>query len=332
MRIDVSRHPASRRLAHERAEHCVLAESLRHAEGIRIEIEQHPRALHRRCQVSQVCKPVAGVHVPASRTQLDCAGAVRQAQASPVGVIANLLHPGHGTKSQELGQAFRVQWRPIGKAQRQRPALLGEISSPRLPAQIARRHREDLLDARVELPDALEACGECDSGDRHGRRLEQDPGSLGTLGACECKRSRAYHGHELTVYVALGVAEMAGETADALAVNHAIGDQAHCPPDEIRAKIPIRRARRCVRATALASAKAGGLRRRGCWEEAHVLALGRACGTARAAVDPGALHAAEDPAVKARIAKLEYLPETFRIEDHTDTLAHAMVMSGGNRT
>ena len=122
------------------------------------------------------------------------------------------------------------------------------------------------------------------------------------------------HGHELAVHVALGVAEPRGETADALAIDDAVGDQAHRAPDEVGAQVPLGRARRRVRAAALAGAKAGRLRGRGGREEAHVLAFGRARRAARAAVDPGRLHAAEDPAVKARIARLDRLPETLGVE------------------
>ena len=42
------------------------------------------------------------------------------------------------------------------------------------------------------------------------------------------------------MHVTLGVAQAASETADPLAVHHAIGDQPHRAPDQIRTKIPLR--------------------------------------------------------------------------------------------
>jgi hypothetical protein len=117
--------------------------------------------------------------------------------------------------------------------------------------------------------------------------------------------------HQLTVDMALGVAQAGGEAADALAVDHPVCDQAHRASDEVRAQIPIGRARRRIGTAALARAKASRLCRRRGREEANVLAFGCARRTTRTAVDPRRLHTTEDPPVKARITELEYLPEAL---------------------
>src|SRR4051794_937670 len=98
------------------------------------------------------------------------------------------------------------------------------------------------------------------------------------------------------MYVALGVAQPLREATDALAVDYAVSDQAHRPADQVRAGVPLRRARRGVRAAALARAEAGLLSGSGRVEEADVRALRRARGAARAAVVAGRGHPDEDPA------------------------------------
>ena len=99
VRVDVAGHPPPGRLAHERSEQLVIAERLDHAERVGIEVEQRARALHRRGQVAQVREPEASMHVPVAGAQLDRAGAMRQAQAAPVGAILDLLDAGHDTQA-----------------------------------------------------------------------------------------------------------------------------------------------------------------------------------------------------------------------------------------
>ena len=103
----------------------------------------------------------------------------------------------------------------------------------------------------------------------------------------ERERATADDRDELAMHVALGVAKPPREAANAFAVDHAVGDQPHRASDEIRAQIPLGRARSRVRAAALACAKAGRLRGGSRHEQANVLASGRARGTARATVDVG---------------------------------------------
>ena len=60
--------------------------------------------------------------------------------------------------------------------------------------------------------------------------------------------------------VALGVAELRREPRDAVAVDDAVGDEAHRPADDVGAPVPLRGARRGVRAAALARAEPRRLR------------------------------------------------------------------------
>jgi hypothetical protein len=168
----------------------------------------------------------------------------------------------------------------------------------------------------------VKAGGERHVGDRQRGGLQQDASGLRALGAGERERTGAGDGDELAVHVALGVAEPASEAANPLAIDQAVGDQAHRAPDEIRPQIPLGRARRGVRTAALAGAEAGSLRCRGRREQAHVLTFGRARGTTRATVDAGGLHAAEHPAVEPWIARLDCLPDAIGVEVHRRTVTH----------
>jgi hypothetical protein len=262
------------------------------------------------------------VHVAVSGTQLDDAGAVRQAQAAPVGAVVHLLYARNGASAEERDKSLGIQRRAVGQAQRQRAAVLLAPVSTRSRTQLAGRQCEHLLDRGVELAHALKAGGERHAGDRHGGGLEQDARGLRALGAGERERTGAHDGDELAVHVALGVAEPACEATDALAVDQAVSDQSHRASDEVRAEIPLGRARRCIRTAALTRAKAGGLRGRGGCEHPHVLAFGRARRTAGAAVDPGGLHTAEQPSVEARIGRLDGLPDVVRVEVHGRTVTH----------
>ena len=136
-----------------------------------------------------------------------------------------------------------------------------------------------------------------------------------------------------TMPAPLAVPEAPREASDSVAVDNAVGDEPHRPADEIRATIPLRRSRSCIRPAALARSVAGGLRCGRRREQPHVLALGRLRRTARTAVDPGRPDGAEHPSVEARIASLERLPEAVRIVDHEMPRWHTDRRSaGGNRT
>jgi hypothetical protein len=322
MAVDVARHATAWDRAHKRAEQRVAAERLDHGVRVGVEIQQRSRALHRRGQVAQVIQPVARLHVPVERTQLDDATAMRQAQAAPVGAVERLLDPGDRTQREKREQSGGIQGSPVGKPQDDCTAVLGGAVAPCAGADLAWRRREDLADRGVELAHALKARGERDLDDRDAGCLEQDPRGLRALRTGERERPGTDDGDELAVDVTLAVAEAAGETDHALAVDDAVGDQPHRASDEIRAAVPLGRAGGRVRATALARAKPRRLGRGGGREEAHVLALGRTRRAARTAVDPGRLDPAEHPSVEPRILGLDGLPEALGVKHHASTIAH----------
>ena len=107
---------------------------------------------------------------------------------------------------------------------------------------------------------------------------------------------------------------MAGQSLNALAVDHAVPDEPHGPGHHVGPHVPFRRTRRRIGPAAQAGTKSSLMRRGRRSVKAHVLALGRARWTARAAVDARRLDTAKDPTVKARIAELEHL-----LERHLDT-------------
>jgi hypothetical protein len=171
------------------------------------------------------------------------------------------------------------------------------------------------------LPDTPEAGGQRDVSDRQRRPLEEHSRRLRALRARQGKRTRADHGHERAMYMALGVAQLLRQAADAVAVDHAVGDQAHRATDQVGAGVPLGRPGRRVRAAALARAEAGLLSRRGRVEEADVRALRGARRAARTAVVAGRGHGDEDPAVEAGVARLDRAPELVGVEDHVAKVA-----------
>lgn len=171
-----------------------------------------------------------------------------------------------------------------------------------LLAQRRRGGRVDLADGVVELPDAGEPGGEGDVRGGQRRGLQQHPGRVRALRPGQCERSGTERGDQVPLHLPLAVAESAGQPADALAVDHPVVDQAHRPPDDIRAHVPLGRARDRVRPTAPAGPEAGCLRGRRRGVEPRVLPLRRGGRAARPAVDPGAGHGREEHPVEAGVA------------------------------
>ena len=307
------------------AEQRIGAERLDHGGGVGVQVEQRPRALHRGGQIAQVIEPVAGLDVIGLRAQLDDPAPVGQAQAAPVATIGGVLDRGRRAQREELEQTAGIERRAEGQAQGERAAVLRAAVAARARAQLARRRGEHLPDRRVELAHALKARREGHLDDRDTRRLEQDPRRLSALRTREREWPGADDGNELAVDMALAVAEAASEPADAIAVDDAVGNQAHGPPDEIGATVPIGRARGGVGTAALTGAKARSLRSRGGWEEANVLPFGCSRGTAGTTVDAGCAHTAEDPSVEAGILGLDGLPDALGINQHASTMAHVPV-------
>ena len=141
---------------------------------------------------------------------------------------------------------------------------------PRARRRLSRGGREDLADGVVELPDAREAGGERDLGDRQIGGLDEQPGVVGAPRAGERERTGPDLGREQTVQVALRVAEAPREAGDTVPVHNAVSDEPHRPRDEIRPDVPLRRAGHGVGPAPLARAETGALRGRSRRIEADV--------------------------------------------------------------
>ena len=85
----------------------------------------------------------------------------------------------------------------------------------------------------------------------------------------------------------------------------AVADQPHRAGHEVGALVPLGRAGAGVRPAPLAGAESGLLRGGGARVEAHVLRLRRHHRTAGPAVDLGGQHRGEEPAVEARVLRLD---------------------------
>ncbi len=107
-------------------------------------------------------------------------------------------------------------------------------------AQVGRREGEDLAHGVVEGADGGEAGREGDVRHGQGRRLDEEPGRLGALGAGEGQRAGAQFGEELAFDLPGAVAEPGGEAGYALAVHDAVGDQPHRAGHEVGALVPLR--------------------------------------------------------------------------------------------
>ena len=148
--------------------------------------------------------------------------------------------------------------------------------------------------------------------------------SISTRAVCArcAPRQRERSGTELVGdearQVTAAVPEPAGETGDALAVDDAVGDEAHRPGNDVAAHVPFGRAGRGVGTATLARPEPvllGGRRRR---EELHVGALGGDRRAARAAVDARRADGDVEPAVEPRVAALGDPVALVGVElDHT---------------
>ena len=153
--------------------------------------------------------------------------------------------------------------------------------------QLGRCGREHLAHRVVELADAGEPGAERDLRERQVGGLDEHPGGLGPLGAGQGDRAGADLGDELAVQWRSLYPSRPGETADALAVDDAVGDEAHRPAHDIGAHVPLGRTGRGVGPAALAGPEPGELGGGRGRVEADVGPLRRDGRTARPAVDAG---------------------------------------------
>ncbi len=97
--------------AHQRRQQRIAGEVLGRRGGIGVEVEQAPAALHGGGQVAQVgeAQPALDMAVGRGLAPLHDAMAVRQAQCAPVAIPDDLLHAGHGARSEEAQQPPPLQ-------------------------------------------------------------------------------------------------------------------------------------------------------------------------------------------------------------------------------
>jgi hypothetical protein len=201
-------------------------------------------------------------------------------------------------------QAVRGQRCPERQPQRQRTRRGGSQPAAGAVPQLGGGQGEHVAHRVVEGTDAGEARGERDVGHRQRAGFDQQPGGLRALRPGQRQRPGSQLGEQLPLHLAHAVAEPGGQPRDPVAVDHPVGDQPHCPRHQVGALVPLRRTGAGVRPAPLAGAEASLLGRCGAGVEPHVLRLGRHHGAAGPAVDPGADHRDEKPAVEPGVLGL----------------------------
>jgi hypothetical protein len=256
---------------------------------------------------------------------------VRQIKNPAVRVRVALLDTGQRPGGQESEQRRRVQRRPVGEPQIDRPGA-GLLGRPAIP-QGARRLRVHLENGVVELPHAAETRRERDLRQTQVGGLDQDPGGLRALRPGQRQRTGAQFGGEHPVQVALGVAELAGQAGHAVPVHHAVADQAHRPAHHIGPDVPFGRSRRGVRPAPAAGPEPATLGGGRAGIEGDVLRFRRAGRAGRPAVDTGGPHSRVEPAVEPLVTAVHRPVAPLEIQLHAvESAPSGTAIAGGFRT
>ena len=107
------------------------------------------------------------------------------------------------------------------------------------------------------------------------------------------------------IEMALAVAELSGQSGNAVTLDHAVGDHPHRPSHHVAAQIPFGRSGRCVRPTSLACSEATLLR---CCRSVVELDVGLLGGDRRATrptVDTRGSDGGDEHAVEASVAAFD---------------------------
>ena len=176
--------------------------------------------------------------------------------------------------------------------------------SARGHAQLQRAALVHGADRVVELADAAESRRERDVGRRKRGRGEQRAGGLRAVRPRERERPGAELCGEHAGEVAGRVPESGGEARHALALDDAVGDEAHGACGQVVAQVPLGRAGHRVGQAPLAGTQPGLVGGSGREVEAHVRRLGGDGRAAGAAVDAGGVHAGDELPVEPRVAGL----------------------------
>ncbi len=261
--VDRPGRPAPRRRADQPPEHRVAAQHVIDRDRVGVEVEQPAHARDRGPEVPRVAERRAGTGRQCRRRPPRRSRA-RGAVEACVGTCRRRppRHPGwradRGTRA-----GCEVERRATGQPNLHAVRHVVFAAAPAPFAEQRRARVEDLADRGVELAQRGEPGRERDLRDRQVGRLEQQPGDVGTLRTGQRQRRRAEVGQQDPPELSLPVAEPARETRDALALDDAVGHQAHRPAGHVAADVPFRRAGHGARDAALAGPEARRLRRRG---------------------------------------------------------------------
>jgi hypothetical protein len=198
------------------------------------------------------------------RCQRDYGVAGRKPQTSSIRAVACFLATGNGAGRQMAENALigeRGAHRQP-KAHCPRRSRVGAESGRSALAQIGRRAFEHQAHSVVELADAGKAGGERDVAERQVCRLDQQPGGLASLRASQRERAGTDLGLQDSFQLPGGVTEVGGQSADAVTVHRAVGDEPHGPCNDVAAHVPLGRTRRSVGTASLARPETSPLRGR----------------------------------------------------------------------
>jgi hypothetical protein len=212
---------------------------------------------------------------------LEHAGVVADDDCPPVRAFGDVLDAGDCPCGEVGGHRFPVQWAHERKAQQQASVGDQAVCLPAPCAKLARRLAEYLAARAVELPQAPEACGVGDLGDREVGVVEQPAGEMCAGRARQPVRGHSHMCLEQASKVPRRDTEPGPEIGFSPLIQSPVEDQADCAADE-RWRGPAEGLRPAVRAAPMACPVAGGLGGGGERERSHVPCAGprRAPGTA----------------------------------------------------
>ncbi len=317
--VHAARHAQARPRAHERRERPVLAELRGDRDGVGVEVEQAPRARHRRGEVAEVVEQQLAADEARGRSERHDPGTVLERERAAVGGALHLLDARNRARCQERDQRVAVEGLAVRQPEPDRPG--GGAAGAAAPAQLAGRAGVDGADGVVELAHAPKAGAEGHLAEGQVGGLDQRARRLRALRAGKRHRSGPQLGHQDPVQLALAEVEARREPAHALAVHGPVRDQPHGPAGHVRTPVPRGRARRGVGVAALARPEALLLRGGGAGQQAHVAATRQPGRTARTAVHAGGGHRHDEEAVVARVAALHEAVAALEVLDHGAILA-----------
>ncbi len=299
------------RARHGRGQRRVVGERLVDRDRVGVEVEEPPHPRDERREVAERGEPGLDLDRGAALglREREQRRAAREPQRALEAALDRPLHARDGAHREPGEDAVGVEGLAGGQSEphmgaavrgrlRRRPCRAGAVR--RVP-QLERAAVVDLSDRLVELPHTAEARGERDVGRRHARGEEQRARRLRPVRPGEGEGARAELGAEHPGEVAGGVAEPGGETGHALALDDAVGDEAHRAGGEVVAEVPLGGAGDGVGEAALAGAEAGLVGGRRGEVERHVRGLGGDGRAARPAVDAGGVHPRDELPVEAGV-------------------------------